>query len=150
MDPKRTSPNGPATRTSNRPRPRHEGAHVTSKEPYTAAAAQARRVAEQTTEAWTESAKKMADQAHIVSQVPQVDLNQPVEQYFDFVQRTVDLNRDLAKRWGELVNSLSGGEREGAESFSQLVKDQADSLAGFAAQQAQKTEQLAQDQAEQV
>jgi len=123
---------------------------VTSKEPYTAAAAQARRVAEQTTEAWKESANRIADQAHLVTQVPQVDLNQPVEQYFDFVQRTVDLNRDLAKRWAELVNSLSGAARDRAESFSQLVKDQADTLAGLAARQAQKTEQLAQDQAEQI
>ena len=44
--------------------------------------------------------------------MPQVDLNQPVEQYFDFVQRTVDLNRELATKWAQWVNTLSGAARE--------------------------------------
>jgi hypothetical protein len=124
---------------------------MTSKEPYTAAAGQARKVTEKATEAWKEGAGKFADQVNAMSQqLPQVDLNQPVEQYFEFVQRTVDLNRDLATRWAELVNSLTGATRERAESFSQIVKDQADTLAGMAAKQARKTEQAAQDLAEQA
>jgi len=121
---------------------------MTSREPYTAAAGQARKVTEKATEAWKEGVAKLADQAGAMSPLPQVDLSQPVEQYFDFVQRTVDLNRDLATRWAELVNSLTGDARERAESFSQIVKDQADTLAGLAAQQARKTENAAQNQAE--
>jgi len=121
---------------------------MTSKEPYTAAAGQVRKVTENATEAWKQGAQRLTDQANVVSQLPQVDLNQPVEQYFEFVQRTVDLNRDLAIRWAELVNSLTGAARDRAESFSQIVKDQADTLAGMAAEQARKSEQAAQDQAE--
>jgi septal ring factor EnvC (AmiA/AmiB activator) len=120
---------------------------MTSKEPYTAG--QVRKATEQSAEAWKKGTKKLFDQAGTIPAMPQVDLNQPVEQYFDFVQRTVDLNRELATRWAELVTTLSGGTRERAESFSRIVKDQADTLAGMAAQQAQKTEQIARDQAEQ-
>ena len=123
---------------------------MTSKEPYTAAAGQVRKATEQSAEAWKEGTKKLLDQVGTIPAMPRVDLNQPVEQYFDFVQRTVDLNRELATRWAELVNTLSGGARERAESFSRIVKDQADTLAGMAAQQAQKTEQVARDQAEQA
>ena len=123
---------------------------MTSKEPYTAAASQVRKVTETATEAWKEGAKKLTDQIGGIPQLPQVDLNQPVEQYFDFVQKTVDLNRDLATRWAELVNTLTGAARERAESFSQVIKDQADTLAGLAAQQAEKGEQAVQDQAQWV
>jgi len=123
---------------------------MTSNEPFTAAASQARKVTETATEAWKEGAKKLADQVGGLPQLPPVDLNQPVERYFDFVQRTVDLNRDLATRWAEMVNTLTGSARERAESFSQVIKDQADTLAGLAAQQAEKGEQAAQEQAQQV
>lgn len=123
---------------------------MTSKEPYTAAASQARKVTETATEAWKEGAKKLTDQVGGIPQLPQVDLNQPVERYFEFVQKTVDLNRDLATRWAELVNTMTGAARERAESFSQVIKDQADTLAGLAAQQAEKGEQAAQDQAQRV
>jgi uncharacterized protein with von Willebrand factor type A (vWA) domain len=121
---------------------------MTSNEPYAAAASQVRKATEQSADAWKEGTKKLFDQVGTIPTMPQVDLNQPVEQYFDFVQRTVDLNRELATKWAQWVNTLSGAARERAESFSRIVKDQADTLAGMAAQQAQKTEQVARDQAE--
>ena len=94
--------------------------------------------------------KKFADQATMIPTMPPVDLNQSVEQYFQFVQKTVDLNRDLATNWVELVNTLTGATREQAESFSRIVKDQADTLAGMAAQQAETTQQVAHERAEQA
>ncbi len=109
---------------------------MTSKEPITTAAGQARETTEKAAGAWKEGMKKL-DQATMIPAMPPVDLNQSVEQYFQFVQRTVDLYRDLATRWAELVNTLTGATREQAESFSRIVKDQADTLANLAAQQAE-------------
>ena len=123
---------------------------MTSNEPFTAAASQARKATETAAEAWKEGAKKLTDQAGMMSPMPQADLNQPVERYFDFVQKTVDMNRDLATRWAEMVTTLTGAARERAESFSKVIKDQADTLAGLAAQQAEKGEQATQEQAEKV
>lgn len=120
---------------------------MTSNEPFTAAARQVRKATEKSTEAWKEGAKKLTDQA---GQLPNVDLTEPVERYFEFVQQTVDLNRDLATRWAEMVNTLSGAARERAESFSHIVQDQADTLADLATQQAAKNEQTTRDQAQQV
>ena len=123
---------------------------MTSNQPYTTAAGQAREITERLAGPWREGMKKFADQATMIPTMPPVDLNQSVEQYFQFVQKTVDLNRDLATSWAELVNTLTGATREQAESFSRIVKDQADTLAGMAAQQAETTQQVAHERAEQA
>ncbi len=123
---------------------------MTSKESSTTAGEQARETTEKVVGAWKEGLQKLADQANMMPTMPPVDLNQSVEQYFQFVQRTVDLNRDLATSWAELVNTLTGATREQAESFSRIVKNQADTLAGLAAQQAENTRQVARAQAGQA
>ena len=122
---------------------------MTSDHLYTAAG-QARETTERLAGPWKEGMKKLADQATMIPAMPPVDLNQSVQQYFQFVQRTVDLNRDLATSWAELVNTLTGPTREQAESFGRIVRDQADTLAGIAAQQAEKTHQVAQERGEQA
>jgi hypothetical protein len=47
--------------------------------------------------------------------LPQVDLVPIVERYFEFVQRTVDISRDLSIKWAESAGMLSGAVREQAE-----------------------------------
>ncbi len=79
-----------------------------------------------------------------------VDLTRPVHQYFQYVQKAVELNRDLATAWAETVMSLSGVVREHAEKVSHIVKDQTESVADLAHEQAEKAEQAAREQAEQV
>jgi len=64
------------------------------------------------------------------------------------VQRTVDLNRDLATRWAELVTSMTGTVREQAEKVGSIVKDQTENVANVATEQAKKEEEVAQEQAE--
>ena len=81
-------------------------------ESYTAVASQAREATEKSVEAWKQGAKTFTDQANVVAKMPTIDLVQPVERYFDYVQRSVDLNRDLATRWAELVTSMTGTVRE--------------------------------------
>ncbi len=123
---------------------------MTSNQPYITAAGQTRETTERMAGAWREGMKTLADQATVIPTMPPVDLNQSVEKYFQFVQRTVDLNRDLATSWAELANTLTGATREQAESFSRIVRDQADTLADIAAQQAEKTQQVAHERAEQA
>ncbi len=63
-------------------------------------------------------------------------------------EKSVDLNRDLATRWAELVTSMTGTVREQAEKVSSIVKDQTDRVANVATDQAKKAEEVAQQQAE--
>ena len=121
---------------------------MTSTESYTAVATKAREATEKSVESWKQGAKTFTDQANVVAKMPTIDLTQPVARYFDFVQKSVDLNRDMATRWAELVTSMTGTVREQAEKVSSIVKDQTDHAADVATESAHKAEELAQEQAE--
>jgi len=68
-------------------------------------------------------------------QLPTVDFAQGVERYFEFVQKAVDVNRELATNWADAVNSFSGVVREQTEKVRELTTEQADKV-----EQAEKTQ----------
>ncbi len=70
--------------------------------------------------------------------------------YFEFVQRTVDINRDLTLKWAEAAGILSGAVREQAESAGGLVREQAESARDFVHEQAGQAGQAAREQAGQA
>ncbi len=121
---------------------------MTSTESYTAVAAQARQATEKSVDTWKQGAKSLADQATVFTSLPTVDLTEPVARYYEYVQKSVDLNRHLATRWAELLTALSGSVREQAETFSHVVQEQTDSVAGLVTDQARKAEDLARQQAD--
>jgi hypothetical protein len=110
-------------------------------ERYRAAASQSASTVEKVADFWTQGSKKLTD--YMPAGLPQVDLVPFVERYFEFVQRTVDISRDLTIKWAESAGMLSGVVREQAESVSGLVREQAE-LAGKAekdlAREARKVE----------
>src|ERR1700728_1058409 len=89
---------------------------------YSTVANQARTAAEKTADLWGQRARTLAD---VLPGLPQIDLVPAVERYFDLVQRTVDLNRDLAVKWAEAASALPGVVREQAESAGEVVRDKA-------------------------
>lgn len=121
---------------------------MTSTESYTAVATKAREATEKSVESWKQGAKTFTEQANVIAKMPAMDLTQPVARYFDFVQKSIDLNRDLATRWAELVTSMTGTVREQADKVGSIVKDQAETVANVATESAKKAEEVAQEQAE--
>jgi hypothetical protein len=121
---------------------------MTSTETYTAVASQARQATEKSVDTWKQGAKSLADQADFVAQLPTINLVEPVERYFEYLQGSVDLSRGLVTKWAELVTFMSTTVRDQAEKVSQIVKEQADSAADLATDQAKKGEEIAQEQAE--
>ena len=113
---------------------------MNSTESSTALAHRARTATETSTDALKRGTKTLTDRADLVAQLPTLDLTGPVARYFEYVQKSVDLNRDLAIRWAELVTSLSGAVREQAESFSHLLTDGAETVADVATEQAEHAE----------
>jgi hypothetical protein len=111
-------------------------------ERYRAAASQSASTAEKVADVWAQGTRKLTDRM-----LPGLPV---VERYFEFVQRTVDISRDLTIKWAEAAGMLSGAVREQAESVGGLVRDQAESARGFVHEQAGKAEQAARDQAEQA
>ena len=58
---------------------------------------------DKTVETWKSSAKAMSERMESLVTMPSLDFVEPVERYFDYLQRAVDLNRELLTRWAELV-----------------------------------------------
>ncbi len=123
---------------------------TTTADTYKTAASQAREVTDRSVEAWKRSAKTVVDQATAVTKLPTVDIVQPIERYFEYVQKSVDLNRDLATKWAELVTNLTGVVRDQAERVSSVVVEQADAVAGVVVEQAEKAEHFVSEQADQA
>jgi SAP domain len=117
-------------------------------ERYRAAASQSAGTVEKIADVWTQGSRKLTDR--MLPGLPQIDLVPVVERYFEFVQRTVDISRDLTLKWAEAAGTLSGAVREQAESVGGLVRGQAESARDFVHEQAGKAEQAAREQAEQA
>ena len=121
--------------------PTREYTYMTSTtERYRAAASQSASTVEKMADFWTQGSQKLTD--YMPAGLPQVNLVPFVERYFEFVQRTVDISRDLTIKWAESAGMLSGAVREQAESVGGLVREQAESAREFAHEQAGKAEQV--------
>jgi len=114
---------------------------------YTEVAGKAREATEKTVGTFKQGVEKFVEQANVVAKLPTVDLTQPVARYFEYVQKSIDFNRDLATKWAELVTSLSGTAREQAEKVTAVVKNQTEVVSDLAVKQAEKAEDLANEQA---
>lgn len=115
-------------------------------ERYRAAASRSAGTAEKVADFWTQGSQKLSD--YLPAGLPRIDLVPVVERYFELVQRTVDISRDLSLKWAEAAGTLSGTVHEQAESVSGLVREQAESTRGFVHEQAGKAEQAAREQAD--
>ena len=115
-------------------------------ERYSAAASKTTGTVEKIADFWTQGAQTLS--SRIFPGVPQLNLVPVVERYFEFVQRTVDISRDLTIKWAETAGTLSGVAREQAESVGGLVSERAETARGFVHEQADKAEQAAHEQAE--
>ena len=106
---------------------------------YSAAASQSASTAEKIADFWTQGSQRLSD--YMLPGLPQVGLVPVVERYFEFVQRTVDISRDLTLKWAEAAGTLSGAVREQAESVGGLVRGQAESAREFVHEQAGQAQQ---------
>ena len=111
---------------------------MTGTDTHNGVARQAPAATQRSVETWMQGAQAFTVPVDLMSKLPTVDLTRPVEQYFQYVQTVVDLNRDLATTWAELVMSLSGVVGEHAETVSHIVQDQTESVADLAREQVEK------------
>jgi hypothetical protein len=117
-------------------------------ERYRAAASQSAKTAEKIADFWTQGSQRLSD--YMLPGLPRLDLVPVVERYFEFVQRTVDISRDLTLKWAESAVTLSGALREQAESTREFVHEQAGKAEQAARQQAVQAEQAEQELAREV
>ena len=89
-------------------------------ERYSAAASKSAGTVEKIADFWTQGSKQLTDR--MLPGLPQVDLVPMVERYFEFVQRTVDISRDVTLKWAQAAGTLSGTVREQAESVGKKAE----------------------------
>jgi hypothetical protein len=114
---------------------------------YVAAAGRAREVTEKSVGTLKQGVERFTEQANVVAKMPEIDLTAPVARYFEYVQKSVDFNRDLAIQWAEIVTSLFSTAREQAEKVTGIVKDGTDTVADQTVRQARKVQDVANEQA---
>ena len=95
-------------------------------ERYRAAASQPAGTVEKIADFWTQGSQKLND--YLPSGLPQVDLVPVVERYFELVQRTVDMSRDLTLKWAEAAGTLSGVVREQARRAHDQARERYEGL----------------------
>ena len=122
---------------------------MTSTETRSTLNGQARQATEKTTEVFKQNVHQATERAEdLVAQLPKVNLSEGIERYYEFVQKAVDLQRDMATQWADLLTSMSGSLREQAESFGHVVTEQTDKVTDLTVKQTQKAEQAVQEQAD--
>ena len=92
-------------------------------ERYRATASRSAGTVEKVADFWAQGAQKLSD--YVPAGLPRIDLVPVVERYFELVQRTVDVSRDLTIKWAEAADNLSGTVREQAGSVSGVLREQA-------------------------
>ena len=95
-------------------------------ERYRAAASRSAGTVEMIADFWTQGAQKLSDQ--LPAGLPQISLVPVVERYFEMVQQTVDISRDLTLKWAEAAATLSGTVREQARRAHDKARERYEGL----------------------
>ncbi|HOZ56547.1 MAG TPA: DNA-binding protein [Nakamurella multipartita] len=98
---------------------------------------------DKTVETWKSSAKAMSERMESLVTMPSLDFVEPVERYFDYLQRAVDLNRELLTRWAELASQMSGTLRDEAIKAGHALEERVEDAADKAGELAYKGKELA-------
>lgn len=108
---------------------------------------------DKTVDTFKQGARAMTDRLDFLVTMPSLDFVEPVERYFEYVQKAVDLNREMLIRWAELASQMSGTLRDEAlragHDFEGKVEELADKTGELAIKGKDMADQAA-DQAGQV
>jgi methyl-accepting chemotaxis protein len=98
---------------------------------------------DKTVDTWKQGAKAMTERMEFLVTTPSLDFVEPVERYFNYLQRVVDLNRELLTRWAELVSQTSGTLRDGALKAGHAIEEQVEDAADKAGELARQGKDMA-------
>ena len=108
---------------------------------------------DKTVDTFKQGARAMTDRLDFLAIMPSLDFVEPVERYFDYLQKAVDLNREMLIRWAELASQMSGSLRDEALKAGHALEGKVEELADKTGELALKGKDLADqavDQAGQV
>ena len=123
---------------------------MTSTESYTVAADQARTAVERSAQIWQQSTQRLTEQADAVSKLPQVDVTEVTRRYFEYLQRGLEVNRDFAVKWAEIVQAWTDVARTQVQATDEAARGHSRAVSDWLAGEAQSVQDIAEEQAEKV
>jgi hypothetical protein len=105
---------------------------------------------DKTVDTFKQGARAMTDRLDFLATMPSLDFVEPVERYFDYLQKAVDLNREMLVRWAELASQMSGTLRDEAVKAGHALEDKVEELADKTGELAIKGKDMADQAADQA
>lgn len=90
-----------------------------------------------------QGARALTERMDFLVTMPSLDFVEPVERYFDYLQKAVDLNREMLVRWAELASQMSGTLRDEALKAGHAFEDKVEELADKSGELAIKGKDMA-------
>jgi len=84
---------------------------------------------DKTVDTFKQGARAMTDRLDFLASMPSLDFVEPVERYFEYLQKAVDLNREMLVRWAELATQMSGSLRDEAVKAGHELENKVEELA---------------------
>jgi len=124
---------------------------MTVQEQYTDTARRAQDAWTNTAEMWSQNVQKVTNQVRIpVIPFVATDATAVVEQWFEFTERVVQVNRDYLLNLAGVANAFGGAVRQHAEGLGGAVRDQVQAVSHTAKDQVKKVADAEREQAERV
>ena len=117
---------------------------------YAEVASGARSAVEKSAELWKQGAVRLSEQAGVVSKFPLPDLDEAFDRYFTYLQRGIEVNRQLTKQWTDAVGALSDAAQSQLTSVGAAVRGHADAIGDWITGEADTVERAARAQAESI
>lgn len=102
---------------------------MTSTESATAVADQARTAIERSARIWQQGAQQLSEQVEAVTNVPQIDLSNAVQRYFQYLEDGLEVNRSLVRTWIDFGSTaLDDLARVSLESMTKFARGHGDAI----------------------
>lgn len=98
---------------------------------------------DKTVDTFKQGARAMTDRLDFLATMPSLDFVEPVERYFEYLQKAVDLNREMLVRWAELASQMSGSLRDEAVKAGHALEGKVEEMADKTGELALKGKDLA-------
>jgi hypothetical protein len=123
---------------------------MSTEQRYVDAASGARSAVEKSADMWKQGAARLSEQAGAVSTLPLPDLDEAFDRYFTYLQRGIEVNRELTKQWTSAISALSDVAQSQLSSVGTAVRGHADAIGDWVSGEADTVEQAARAQAESI
>lgn len=121
---------------------------MTTAQPYTVVADQAKTAVDRSTQLWQRSTKSLADQTEAVSRLPHIDLGRATKLYFEYLHNGLTVNQEFTQKWADSVTSLAETTRVQWQALGQVVRGHGDAISQWLSGEAATVQQVVHEQAD--